>query len=154
IGARSAANAMAAGKMPPDRMPERLRRPSSSGKLWAKALAIDAAVSSTRQIAIIRVLPMTSASGPRRGCRIAYGKANAVERRAAVAVSTESPAAICGMTGSTARVNREVAKVTTPTMLSRGFIEERWWMRGEIGLDGKPEVLADNGVGQEARRVL
>ena len=71
IGARSAASAMDAGKIPPDTMPEIIRRTSSIAKLVATALANPANVRSRRQAVITRTLPHTSAIGPSSGCSTA-----------------------------------------------------------------------------------
>src|SRR5262245_11634399 len=119
--------------MPPDTTPERARRISRTSKLVAIALTTEVATRSTRQIVMIRVLPMTSATGPSTGCRIAYGNAKAVESSAAVAASTHRSDAILGITGSTARTNSDVAKTIRTTTLSRRFIRDpskhvRAWM--------------------------
>ena len=68
-------------------------------------------------IAISRVLLNMSASAPNTGCINAYGKVKAVDSNAAVAGSTFNPPAICGMTGSTERMNSDVAKITNAKRL-------------------------------------
>src|SRR5262245_32387404 len=96
--------------MPPVAAPHTMRAASSIWKLGASAHANDMTTMSTREICIMRSLPMASAAGPMIGCASTNGKVKAVVNRATRAGSVARLLAMGGMIGSTARVDSAVAK--------------------------------------------
>ena len=114
--------------MPPVAAPHTMRAISSTWKLVATAHTADAAMITTRQMIIIRTLPIASAIGPRIGCTQANGRVKAVDSSATCAGSTCRLAAIGGMMGSTARVDSAVANPIRLTCVIR--------REAEIGLSG------------------
>src|SRR6266511_1024701 len=113
-------SAIAIGKTPPATIPAATRIATRNEKLVATAPASAASVTMSRHAFISRVLPKKSPIVPSAGCTRAYGNANAEESSAAVLTSTRRSAAICGITGSTARVNSVCANTTRPTIFRTG----------------------------------
>ena len=71
IGARSPIAAIAIGMIPPEATPVTARTTAITSKEVARAATVENSASATRQSRIVRILPIASASGPRKGCPMA-----------------------------------------------------------------------------------